>query len=102
MVRPAMLYEVECWPIKKPHVQKMSIAEMRMLRWMCGHTRKDKIKNEVIRDKVGVASIEAKLPESTMRWFGYVKRRDIDDPIRRCERLTMVGVRKSRDRPKKY
>nr|XP_009802177.1 PREDICTED: uncharacterized protein LOC104247782 [Nicotiana sylvestris] len=77
VVRPAMLYEVECWPVKKSHVHKMRVAEMRMLRWMCGHTKKDKIRNEIIRDKVGVASVEAKLRESRPRWFGHVRRRDI-------------------------
>ncbi|KAM1789495.1 hypothetical protein ACFX11_039639 [Malus domestica] len=34
---------------------------MRMLRGMCGHTRKDKIENEDIRGKVGVAEIEGKM-----------------------------------------
>nr|XP_009757270.1 PREDICTED: uncharacterized protein LOC104210150 [Nicotiana sylvestris] len=67
VVRPAMLYGAKCWPVKKSHVQKMSMAEMRMLRWMCGHTRKDKIMKEVIRDKVGVTSVEAKLRESRLQ-----------------------------------
>ncbi|XP_019258913.1 PREDICTED: uncharacterized protein LOC109237106 [Nicotiana attenuata] len=61
VVRPTILYGAECWPVKIAHVQKMKVAEMRMLRWMCGHTRLDKIRNEVIRDKVGVASIEDKM-----------------------------------------
>ncbi|XP_070033034.1 uncharacterized protein [Nicotiana tomentosiformis] len=102
VVRPAILYGAECWPVKKSHVQKMSVAEMRTLRWMCGHTRKDKIMNEVIRDKVGVALVEAKLRKSRLRWFGHVKKRDIDASVRRCERFTMAGLRKGRGRPKKY
>ncbi|XP_075096104.1 uncharacterized protein LOC142174207 [Nicotiana tabacum] len=75
---------------------------MRMLRWMCGDTRKDKIQNEIIRDKVGVAAIEDKLRESRLRWFGHVRKRDMDAPVRRCERWTMTGLRKGRSRPKKY
>jgi hypothetical protein len=54
-VRPAMLYGAECWPTKRQHIQQMSVGEMRMLRWMCGHIRKDRIRNEVIRDRLGVA-----------------------------------------------
>ncbi|XP_075096148.1 uncharacterized protein LOC142174255 [Nicotiana tabacum] len=75
---------------------------MRMLRWMCEHTRKDKIRNEVIRDKMEVASMEAKLRESRLRWFGHVRRRNIDASVRSCERLTIAGLRKGRGRPKKY
>ncbi|KAF3642306.1 L-arabinokinase [Capsicum annuum] len=56
VVRPVLLYEAECWPVKKAHIQKMKVAEMRMLRWMCGCTRKDRIRNEVIRDKVSFGS----------------------------------------------
>nr|XP_009774904.1 PREDICTED: uncharacterized protein LOC104224883 [Nicotiana sylvestris] len=32
VVRPAMMYGVECWPIKNSHIRKMKVAEMRMLR----------------------------------------------------------------------
>ncbi|KAG5604823.1 hypothetical protein H5410_026315 [Solanum commersonii] len=102
VVRPALLYGAECWPVKNAHVQKMHVAEMRMLRWMCGHTRSDKIRNEVIREKVGVASMVDKLREARLRWFGHVKRRGADAPVRRCEGLVVEGTRRGRGRPKKY
>jgi hypothetical protein len=40
-IRPAMLYGTKCWPTKRRHIQQLSFAEMRMLRWICGHTRLD-------------------------------------------------------------
>ena len=36
-----MPYGIDCWAIKKQHISKMSAAEMRMLRWMSGKTRKE-------------------------------------------------------------
>ena len=66
-IRPAMLYGTECWAVKHQHVHKMGVAEMRMLRGMCGHTRKDKIGNEDIRGKVGVAKIEGNMRENRFR-----------------------------------
>ena len=73
-----MLYDTECWAIKRYHAQKMSGAEMRMLRWMCGNTKRDKVRNEDIRTKIGVASIEEKMRENCLRWFGHVRRRPTD------------------------
>nr|XP_009784653.1 PREDICTED: uncharacterized protein LOC104233044 [Nicotiana sylvestris] len=95
-----MLDGAECWLVKKSHVQKMKVAEMRMLRRMYGHTRKDQVRNEVIRDKVGVAPVEDKLRESRLRWFRHVKRRDINVPVRRCERLTIARQMRGRGRLK--
>jgi len=46
------------------HVQRIRVAEMRIIRWVCGHTRLDKIGNEVIRGKIGVAPIEEKMREA--------------------------------------
>jgi len=45
----------------------MSVAEMRMLHWMYGNTRIDKVRNEDIRTKMGVASIEEKMRENRLR-----------------------------------
>ncbi|KAF3647615.1 putative pre-mRNA-processing factor 6-like [Capsicum annuum] len=102
VVRPAMLYGAECWPVKNSHIQKMKVAEMRMLRWMCGLTRGDRVRNETIREKVGVTPVECKMREARLRWFGHVKRRGMDAPVRRCERLALDGFRRGRGRPKKY
>ncbi|XP_070022982.1 uncharacterized protein [Nicotiana sylvestris] len=101
VVRPTMLYVAECCPVKIAHVQKMKVEEMRMSRWMCGHTRLDRIRNEVIRDKVGVAPIEDKMREAQLRWFGHLRRRSTDAPVRRYERLTLEGLQRGRGRPKK-
>lgn len=81
VVRLTILYGVECWPIKNSHVQKLKVAEMGMLRWMCVHTRLDKTRNEIIRDKVRVDHVEDKIP------------------IRMYERLAFMGTRKGRSRP---
>lgn len=73
---------------------------------MCGHTKKNRIRNEDIRDKVGVASVMDKLREVRLKWFRHVKRRCLDASVRQCERFALVGLRRGRGRgrgrPKKY
>jgi len=43
---------------------------MRMLRWMCGNTRRDKMRNEDIRTKTDVAPVKEKIERKppTMVW----------------------------------
>ena len=71
-IRPAMLYGAECWPTKRRHIQQLSVAEMCMLCWICGHTRLDRVRNDDIRDRLGVASIEEKLIQHRLRWFRHI------------------------------
>jgi len=58
------------------------IAKMRMIRWMCGFTRLDKIRNDVIREKVEIAPIEEKLRETRFIWFGHGKRKGVNESER--------------------
>lgn len=51
------------------------------------------IRNEVIRGKMGVASITDKMREARLRWFGHVKR-SMDTLVSRCERLTVAEIKR--------
>ena len=64
VVRPTVLYGSECWPLKRTQVQRLTVAEMRMIRWMCGYTRIDRIRNGVIRVLVKVTPIRDKMRET--------------------------------------
>ncbi len=59
-IRPAILYGSKCWALKESYVSKIRVTEMKMLRWMSGYTRLDKVCNESIRKKVRVVPIEDK------------------------------------------
>ena len=67
------------------------VAEMRMVRWMYGFTRMDRVRNCEIRDLAKVAPIEEKMKESRLRWFDHVKRRSMAAPVRRCELIDLPG-----------
>ena len=53
---------------------------MRMLRWICGHTRMDRVRNDDIRDRLEVAQIEEKLVQHRLMWFGHVQMRPYEAP----------------------
>ncbi|KAF3680620.1 hypothetical protein FXO37_03240 [Capsicum annuum] len=46
------------------------LGDKKMFRWMCGLTRSDRVRNELIREKVGVASVEDKMWEVRLRCSG--------------------------------
>jgi len=48
--------------------------DRRMIQWMCGHMKLDRIRNEVIRNKVKVIPIEDKMREIRLRWFSHLKK----------------------------
>ena len=61
---------------------------MHMLRWMRGDTRRDKVRNEDIRTKIGVAFIEERMRENRLRWFDHVRHQRTDAPVRQVDRAS--------------
>ena len=95
-----MLYGAECWPTKRRHVQQISVVEMRMLCWICGHTRRDRVQNDDICDRLEVAPIEEKLVQYRLRWFGHVQWRPPEAPVRSGILSQDSNVKRDRERPK--
>ena len=73
---------------------------MWMLRWFCGHTRRDRVRNEVIRDRVRVAPIEEKLTQYRLRWFGHIQRRPREAPVHSGILKRVDKVKRGRGRSK--
>ena len=99
VVRPAMLYGAETWATTKRQESRIEVNEMRMLRWMCGVTRKDKIRNEHIRGTTKVAQASRKITERRLKWYGHVMRMEEDHVVKRVTTKAIPGKRK-RGRPK--
>jgi hypothetical protein len=55
---------------------------MCMLQWICGHTRRDQVRNDDILERLGVTPVEEKLVQHRLRWFGHIQRRPAEAPIR--------------------
>ena len=100
VVRPALMYGAETWALKKAQEKKLEVAEMRMLRWMCGVTKLDKIRNERIRGTTKVGEITKKVQERRLKWYGHVMRREEHYVGRRAMVMKVQGRRK-RGRPKR-
>ena len=79
--------------------KRIEVTEMRMLRWMCGVTRKDKIRNEHIRGTTRVTQASKKITDRRLNWYGHVMRRDGEHILRKVLRADIPGKRK-RGRPK--
>jgi hypothetical protein len=70
-----------------------------MLRWMCGHTRRDRVRNDDIRDRVGMVLIAEKLVQHRLRWFGHIQRMPPDALVHSGLLKRADNVKRGRGRP---
>ena len=85
----------------KAHEKKLDVAEMRMLRWMSGVTKIDRIGNERIRGTTKVGEISKKVQESRLKWYGHVSRREDEYVGKKVMGMEVPGNRR-RGRPKRW
>ena len=54
--------------IRRAQEDKLEVTEMRMLRWVSGHTPMDRVENRVIRERMKVIELHQTVQEKRLRW----------------------------------
>ena len=70
---------------------------MKMLREMSGYTLKDRIRNDHIRERVGVAPISEKMRDYHLRWYECVQ--ELDGQVRITEQMVREQYIRNKGRP---
>jgi hypothetical protein len=76
---PTLLFGSESWVITEKQKQNIQTAEMKYLRRVIGKTRRDKIRNKMIRMNLGPQPLQNKMEQAKLRWFGHLNRMDEKD-----------------------
>jgi hypothetical protein len=100
---PTLLYESESWVITDKQKQDIQTAEMKYLRRVIGKTRRDKIRNEMIRMNLGIQPLHNKMEQAQLRWFGHLNRMDEEKLTKQVweARTEELGMKRPRGRPRR-
>ena len=90
------LYSAETWTTTRGQEARLDVNEMRMLRWMCGVTQRDKIRIENIRT-TRVAQASKKITEKRLK-CGHVVSVKEQHIVRKMLDVEIPGERR-RGRP---
>lgn len=73
-VMPAMLYGSETWSLTKAEENSLSVTQRAMERRMLGISIRDRVPNEVLRERSGLCDIAEESRRRKMQWAGHVAR----------------------------
>jgi hypothetical protein len=65
---PVLLYGSETWTLRKTDWNRIQAAEMKYLRAVKGCTRLDQVRNEDIRNELGISSLKEKIIQYRNKW----------------------------------
>lgn len=101
LVLSVLLYNTETWTLKVASTKRLQVFEMACLRRIEGVTRRDRLRNTEIKERLGwTRDIVSRIQTRRLRFFGHVTRMN----GQRYPKIAMEGYvhgSRSRGRPKK-
>ena len=88
-----MIYGSETWAMTVEHSGRLECTEMRMVRWLCGVSLRDRVPNAELRKRMGIESVSDAVKQNRLRWLGHVLQKDDDDWVKKIMLFEVEGKR---------
>ena len=77
VIVPTVVYGAETWSTRVVERNKLDVFEMGCLRSMLGVTRRDRMRNEEVRERTNVrCKLSEKVDQKGLMWYGHMVRMD--------------------------
>jgi hypothetical protein len=97
IVKSTITHAAETWCLKAKTVTKLNFTEMDFWRRSARISSKDKIRNNIIEQKINVTrSLLADIKTKQLQWYGQVKRMEEDKIAKRSYEMASTRKKKTR------
>jgi hypothetical protein len=96
---PSLTYGVESWPLTTKHESRIIATEMKLLRRIVGKTRRDKWRNNRIRETSDQEPFLNYIERRSIKWYGHVLR--MQDYRKPKQAMEARREKRGRGRPRK-
>ncbi|XP_057294790.1 uncharacterized protein LOC130623337 [Hydractinia symbiolongicarpus] len=90
-VRSVMLYGSETWAVKQENLDRLERNDMRMVRWMCNASLRDRKSSDELRSSL--CRIKDVIQIRRLNWLGHLERMKEDNWVRKCRDLIVPGAK---------
>ena len=88
------IWSTECLAVRKKDENRLHVAEMRMLRWIRGKTRKDHVRNQIIQEDAKLCQMSTFPRQKILNWYGHIRRREEDNLSTKTMDVVVQGKRR--------
>lgn len=98
--RPILIYGSESWILTNTMKSRIQAIDMKYLRRTKGVTRRDRIRNDIIREELEIEPITNVIEKQQLKWYGHLIRMQNERPVKSIWEARIQRSKK-RGRPRK-